>query len=50
MFISSPIYIIYIPQLTEEHTFGYVPQLAEEHKFVCVSRFWAEERKVGYVP
>jgi hypothetical protein len=29
---------------------GYVPQLAEERKFVYVPQFWAEERKVGYVP
>jgi hypothetical protein len=50
MFISSPMYIIYVPQLAEEHKFGYVPQLAEEHKFIYVPRFWAEECKVGYVP
>jgi hypothetical protein len=37
MFISSPMYIIY------------VPRLAEEHKFVYVPRFWAEKCKVGYV-
>jgi hypothetical protein len=43
-------YIIYVPQLDEEHKFGYVPRLAEERKFVYVPRFWAEERKVGYVP
>jgi hypothetical protein len=37
MFISSPIHIIYVPQLAEEHKFRYVPQLTKE-------------RKVGYVP
>jgi hypothetical protein len=38
MFISSPMYIIYVPWLLEEHKFRYVP------------RFWTDERKVGYVP
>jgi hypothetical protein len=50
MFISSPMYIIYVPRLAEEHKFRYVPRLAEERKFIYVPRFWAEERKVGYVP
>jgi hypothetical protein len=36
MFISSPMYIIYVPRLAEEHKFGYVPRLAEERKFVYV--------------
>jgi hypothetical protein len=36
-FISSPMYIIYAPRLSEKHKFRYVPQLAKE-------------RKVGYVP
>jgi hypothetical protein len=35
--LSSPIYIIYVPQLAEEHKFRYVPRLTKE-------------RKVGYVP
>jgi hypothetical protein len=42
--------IIYVPQLVEEHKFRYVPRMAEECKFVYVPRFWAEERKVRYVP
>jgi hypothetical protein len=50
MSIGSPMYIIYVPRLADEHKFGYVPRLAEEHKFVYVPRFWAEERSVGYVP
>jgi hypothetical protein len=33
MFISSLMYIIYVPQLAEKHKFGYVPLLAVEHKF-----------------
>jgi hypothetical protein len=49
MFISSPMSIIYVPRLAEEHKFGYVSRLAEERKFVYVHRFWAEEHKVGYV-
>jgi hypothetical protein len=50
MFISSPMYIIYVPRLAEEHKFRYVPQLVEERKFVYVPRFWPEECKVRYVP
>jgi hypothetical protein len=50
MFISSPMYIIYVSRLAEKHKFGYVPRLTEEHKFIYVPWFWAEERNVGYVP
>jgi hypothetical protein len=50
IFISSPVYIIYVPWLTEEHKFGYVPRLTDERKFIYVPRFWAEERKFIYVP
>jgi hypothetical protein len=41
MFISSPMYIIYVPRLAEEHKFGYVSRLAEERKFIYVPRFWS---------
>jgi hypothetical protein len=41
MFISSPMYIIYVPRLAEEHKVGYVPRFsAEEHKVRYVPRFW----------
>jgi hypothetical protein len=49
MFIS-PMYIIYVSRLAEEHKFEYVSRLAEERKFVYVRRFWTEKHKVGYVP
>jgi hypothetical protein len=39
MFISSLMYIIYVPRLDEEHKFGYVHRLAEERYFIYVPRF-----------
>jgi hypothetical protein len=39
MFISLPMYIIYVHRLAEEHKFRYVPRLVKEHKFVYVPRF-----------
>jgi hypothetical protein len=49
MFIS-PMYIIYVSRLAEEHKFEYISRLAEERKFVYVRQFWTEKHKVGYVP